>query len=242
MPVDSVSQVEEIEAELIAVAAADPLGRAALSTLPSNEAVRFEPAEERRNAKSPAMLLAVGDGRGRGSSRAIASLRRPSMVNVAIVVVDSLRSAELRALLGDFDAVLPVVGGGDVETALTNAVESLTHFVRADRVAIPIDEAYPFFVDGGLLGHGSAEGFDIPLATGLALEQARIGASSRMVRVLLHLDTTSEDMMTDYELAAETVTVSVELEELWMSASVGSTKQKRVSIVARAWADPRVKA
>lgn len=194
------------------------------------------------------MLVVVGDARIDGCVAALIGLRRTVVLSVAIVAVASLHPHPLHAqshpyalahiepLARAFDAVLPVIlaPAADAELPLARAVAAVTAFGTADCISLPVDEVYPFFVRGGQLTCGVADGDDVLTAAALALAAARLGEATRGVRMLLHLETTRHDLLSDLALAAHAVRRAVQVDELWPTASVasGPRSRKRVSIVS----------
>jgi hypothetical protein len=227
--------------ELIEVAAADPVSLIAVSGLRGSDVVGFvAPRESQGPASSsldrpPTMVVAVGDARVAGCARTLVGLRKRGVLSVAIVAVDSLGSlAEVDTLTRVFDAVLPVVVAHavDAEAPLAGAVAAVTAFATADCISLPVDEVYPFFAPGGHLTCGAADADDVVAAVAIALAAARLGKGSRVVRMLLHIETTQQDLLRDLDLASQAVHRAVQLDEVWPTASVSRGTRKGISLVA----------
>jgi len=69
-------------------------------------------------------------------------------------------------------------------------VARITAFATANRVSIPVDEAYPFFVRSGLLVCGGGDAEDLASAFAQAIAQAAaFEGVRRPLRTLMHIDT-----------------------------------------------------
>jgi hypothetical protein len=238
--------VEEIaegtSPERIAVAAVDAASCRAVSTLRSCDRVELVPAVHPQALghasleRAPAMVVVAGDARLDGCARHLLGVRPSGVLTVAVVAVASRRArAELAPLAGVFDAVLPVVVPRklEAEVSLARALAAVTAFATADCVSMPVDEVYPFFVGGGQLTWGAAEGTDVVAAAAVALAEARFGPTTRRgVRMLLHVETTLHDLMRDLQLASEVVHRTVGIDDYGPTASVSVGPRKRVSLVA----------
>jgi hypothetical protein len=227
--------------ELIEVAAADPVSLRAVSELRSSDVVSFVAPRESQGPesssldRSPTMVVAVGDARVAGCARTLVGLRKRGVLSVAIVAVESLGwLAEMDTLTRVFDAVLPVVIAHalDAEAPLAGAVAAVTAFATADCISLPVDEVYPFFAPGGQLTYGAADGDDVVAAVAVALAAARLAKGARAVRMLLHIETTQQDLLRDLELASQAVHRAVHLDQLWPTASVSRGARKGISLVA----------
>jgi hypothetical protein len=225
--------------EVVELVAADAIALRAVSALP-NDGVMARLASTRRDTgvpdldPAPMMVFVVGYLRDGARAGSLLAMRSRRALSVAIVAVDSLASAELTLMKGTFDSVVPVlaVGGDDAEARLARAVSAVTAFATANRVSIPVDEVYPFFQRGGLMTWGDAAGADIVQATGTALAGAAVRGKRRPNRVLLHVESTAKEYIADLRRAAETVRRAAGLERLELAASVRSSPEKRVSVVA----------
>lgn len=228
--------------ERIAVAAVDAASCRAASTLRSCDRVELVPAGPPRAhaepslERSPAMVVVAGDARIEGCARTLVGVRPSGVLTVAVLAVASRRAlTEMAPLARVFDAVLPVVvpRAVDAEKALAGGLAAVTAFATADCISMPIDEVYPFFVNGGKLTWGAAEGDDVVKAAALALAEAGLGGANRHgIRMLLHVETTLHDLMRDLQLAAYVVHRTVGVVDFGPTASVSTGPRKRVSIVA----------
>jgi hypothetical protein len=225
--------------EVVELVVADDMALRAVLALP-NDGVMGRLVSTRRVtgvpdlAPAPMMTFVVGDLRDGRQTVSLLAMRSSGALSVAVVVVDSLASAQLGLLKGTFDSVVPVlaVGGDDAEARLARAVSAVTAFATANRVSIPVDEAYPFFERGGLLTWGDAAGADIVEATGTALAGAAVRGRRRPRRLLLHVESVAREYMTDLRLAAEAVRRTANVERLELAVSVRPSSAKRVSVVA----------
>jgi hypothetical protein len=238
--------VEEIAGgaapERIAVAAVDAASCRAAATLRSCDRVELVPAVHPGARapgsleRAPALVVAAGDGRIDGCARNLLGVRQSGVLTVAVVAIESLRALpELASLARGFDALLPVVVPRllDADAPLAQALATVTAFATADCVSMPVDEVYPFFVGGGQLTWGVAEGDDVEAAAAQALVEARLDEGRRRgVRMLLHVETTLHDLMRDLQAAAYVVHRTVGVVDYGPTASVSVGPRKRVSLVA----------
>lgn len=229
--------------ERIAVAAVDAPSCRAAASLRSCDRVELVPAVHPAARapgsleRPPTMVVAAGDGRIDGCARYLLGVRQSGVLTVAVVAVESLRALPERASLArGFDAVLPVVvpRSLDADVPLAHALATVTAFATADCVSMPVSEVYPFFVGGGQLTWGAAEGDDVVAAAELALAEARLGGDGtrRGVRMLLHVETTLHDLMRDLQAAAYVVHRTVGVVDFGPTASLSVGPRKRVSVVA----------
>ena len=169
--------------------------------------------------------------------RTLIGLRQTGVLTVAVVAVESPQAlAEMAPLARIFDAVLPVVvpRADDAESPIARALAAVTAFATAGGISLPVDEVYPFFVAGGQLACGAAEGDDVVAAAASALAEARLGEGARGARMLLHVETTQKDLMRDLDLASQEVHRALRLDDFWLTASVSGGPRKGISIVAAA--------
>jgi hypothetical protein len=227
--------------ELVEVIAADALSFRAAERV-SNDGLgvrlvlrRAGDASPAALERTPAMTIIVGDLHN-GTSEPLVRLRQSAALNIAVVAAASAASGDMRRLVRDFDAVIPAYAGpdADAEVILARAVSAVTAFATANRVSVPVDEAYPFFERGGLMTWGDGEDADLVGATEAALAGAGVRGSRRPRRILLHVESTQGEYITDLRLAAETVQRITNVGTLYFAASVRPLRVKRVSVVAAA--------
>ena len=196
--------------------------------------VRFVAREHSGDAAL--LVVAVGDARLAASLRTLVELAQPRALFVAIVAVEALLSlAEIGVLARRFDAVLRVVVGREAEATapLARALTAVTAFATADCISLPVDEVYPFFCRARFLTYGDADADDATTAAAMAVAAAHRGNTACGVRVLLHVETTRSDLISDLEAATSVIGRAVRLEDLWVTASVSrGGARKRVSFVA----------
>ena len=239
---DRVLSVEPIDdrtrPELVELIAIDPLGLAAVSVVPANGMTarfitRRQSAQGRLAppAQAPAMKIFVGDVRVRTDH--VLAERADGTLCIAVVLVDALTLANLRPIAREFDAVIPAIVAAratDIEAKLARAVLSVTVFATANRVRISVDEAYPFFAEGGLMSWGDAADVDVTSAARQAVACVDYGRRSS---ILLHVESTEDEHLADLRLASETVTQAEGVEIRGVSVSTRVGPVKRVSVIAR---------
>jgi hypothetical protein len=235
-----VEPVEDAAAfELVELVAADALSQRAVSELPNDgvmaRLVVTPIAKERpASARSPMLVVVVGQLRGGTPGETMLDMRSRSALTIAVVLVDSLAIAATAQLQRAFDCVVPVLAAPavDPEPLLTRAVSAVTAFATANRISIPVDEIYPLFERAGRATWGCGEDANIVTAAEVALAGAGLGRTRRPKRVLLHVESTDRDYVTDLRLAAEAVRRRTNATDLVIAASVRGATEKRVSVVA----------
>lgn len=228
--------------DVIELAAADELAARAIAMVADSDLVRFErrafngPCEG--GGRPAAMLVAIVDGRsdGEASLTDLLALARPGALGIAIVAVTSALPARSMSVLAPrFEAVLPVVvgGEGDAEAALARAIAMLTAFATGDCISMPVDEIYPFFVGAGVLSSGRGEGSDVGAALESALAAAGLDEGADVTgRMLLHIETTQADLPGDLLVVAKALRRLLPFETFYPTASLTGGARKAVSVVS----------
>jgi hypothetical protein len=233
-PIDDAAAFEVVE-----LVAADTLSARVVSALPNDGvmarlvfAPRGNETPPPESTRSPMMVVVVGDLRGDRPSEAFRAMRAPKAVSVAVVVVDSLANAT--QLERVFDCVVPVLAtpAVDPEPALMSAAAVVTAFATANRISIPVDEVYPFFVRAGRTRWGWAVDANVITATGAALAKAGVVSRRGEKRIQLHVESSERDHMTDLRLAAEVAWRTPNVARLELAVSARGASAKRVSVVA----------
>lgn len=226
--------------EIVQVVAIDDCARRAVEGPPNDglgaRLVVDAPNQQHASAPRAAMVVVVADARGRPFPPSVTRARSPTALSVAAVAVDDGSSVDLAELCSGFDAVVAARVGTaeDPTTALASAVVAITASATANRISIPVDEMYPFFLRGGVMTYGVASDADAVTATTKALAAALGGGTRASKRILLHVDSTDGEYMTDLACAAQTVQRAARLDNLEIAASVRGLAVKRVSVLAGA--------
>lgn len=226
--------------EIVQVVAIDDCARRAVEGLPNDglgaRLVVDTPNQQQANAPRSAMVVVVADARSRPCLPMLTGARSPTALSVAAVAIDDASSGDLAELCSVFDAVIAARVGTaeDPTTALANAVAAITAFATANRISIPVDELYPFFSRGGVMTYGVASDADAVTATTKALAAALSGGTRASKRILLHVDSTDGEYMTDLACAAQTVQRPARPDNVEIAASVRGLAVKSVSVLAGA--------
>ncbi len=188
---------------------------------------------------TPAIRVTVADLRRpmvTAALREVGSAATIGVLSIAVLAVDSLQ--DLGPWLNGrrtFEAVLPVVvpRGSHAEEAVGAAVSAICECATANRISLPCDALYPFFVGAGRLQHSAAEGADIAEAAAAALDGLRLRKGTGPRRMLMHIDTTDEEMMDDFRVAYRVITARVrgDVETPTTSVLAGEAV-RRVSLLA----------
>lgn len=228
-----------LQDEVELVSTSPDLDAIVISALQSDDNVRFVPrlastATPSRVETLPTLLVAIGDARDASSMRRLGATPRAGVLAIAVLIVDAAKGDVPDLPPRGFEAlvIVPVASAQSPAGPLRDALKMLTAFVTADCVAVPVDEAYPFFENAGRLAWGSARGENLADCMTRALRQAGRGRDLRGARAMVHVVTESRTLQDDIEAILAVMDRTIAAEEVLWSVSNAESSRRAVSVIA----------